>query len=154
MGYATLTDLYNTIPASQLGALTTTQQQAALDARSAYADAKMRARYALPLGQPYDPALVRAVCDLAAWDLIQLRGYNPRSGSDVNYQIRAIGVDGKGGAQRLLDDVERQCAHFAVVEAISPSPAIPSPLVVSQPLQDWNPGMNPANGGCGGSGIY
>lgn len=153
--YAFLADLYNSAPQAMFGSLATAQQQTALDRRSAYADAKMRGRYALPLGQPYDPALVAAVCDLGAWDLVQLRGYNPQSGSDVNFRIRAIGVDGKGGAQKLLDDVERQCAHFAVVEAIVPAPGYPSPLIVSQPLQGWSPNQCPTGWPPGGrSGVF
>ena len=146
MGYAALTDLYFVMPVAMMGTVTTAQQQQALDDRSAYADAKMRARYALPLGQPYDRALIRAVCDLAAWDIICLRGYDPESGSDQNFMRRAIGDDGRGGAQKLLDDVERQCAHFNVIEAIAPYPAYAAPMVVSAPQQGWIPspiGSNP-----------
>jgi hypothetical protein len=139
MGYAALSDLYNVMPVAMMGTVTTAQQQQALDDRSAYADSKMRARYALPLGLPYDRALVRAVCDLAAWDIICLRGYDPEGGSDRNFHDRAIGEDGKGGAQKLLDDVERQCAHFLVVEAIQPSPAYPAPLVLSNAQEGWIP---------------
>jgi hypothetical protein len=121
------------------GTVTDAQLTQFIVARSAHADTKMSARYAMPPQQPYDPSLVQCVIDLVAWDAVQARGYNPQSGSDRNFMLRAIGADGHGGAMRLLDDVQRQAAHFNLIEAVQPSPAYPAPLVVSSPLQGWGP---------------
>src|SRR5262252_7544622 len=126
MGYATLSDLstYGVV-STAFGQLTNPQLQAALDAASAYADSKMRGRYALPLQTPIDIAIVRAVVHIAACDLLELRGFDPSNpGDQAAYNRKLLAI-------KYFDDVQRQAAHPAVVEALSPSPAIPNPLVLS-----------------------
>lgn len=90
MGYATLTDLSNCgLPAAALASLSNTVKQAALDDYSAEADTYLGDKYQLPLGTPYDRTLVRAVCHLAAWDLLTIRGYNPSDPTDAVVAGRA-----------------------------------------------------------------
>ena len=136
MGYAALTDLYNYgAPAVAYGTLTTGQQQAALDAASAHADSFFRARYGyqnVPLSQPIDIVIVMHVCELAAWNLITLRGFDGTNLNDVNIRDRGM------MAVRYFEKVEKQEAHPNVNAATTDS-TIASPLVVGAPLQGWIP---------------
>lgn len=132
--YAGLTDLANVAQAAMFGAsVTPTQQAAALLAASAEFDTCGLARYAYPIQQPYDPALVRDVCIVATYDLICFRGYNPQSGADKNYRDRALDV------RKKWYEVKTQSSHYNIVEAVQPSPALPSPVIYSQPLVGYNP---------------
>ncbi len=90
MGYATLTDLSNCgLPASALASVSNTVKQAALDDFSAYADTYCGDKYTVPFQVPYDRTLVRAICHLAAEDLMAIRGYNPSDPTDTVIATRA-----------------------------------------------------------------
>ena len=138
MSYASATvDLQNVIPSTMMGDVTVGQQQAILDAASAEFDTCGRARYLYPISQPYDLALVLDVCIVGAYGIICRRGYNEKNGNDKSFLDRATQV------RKKWYEVKTQCSHYAMVEAL-PSPAIPAPLVVSQPLQGWMPGQGPS----------
>ncbi len=131
--YATLTDLYAYgMPAVAMGSVLVTTQQTILDARNDFADDKMRARYLLPLQQPYPVSLKMHICVLAAWDILNVRGTRPTNGAPEPLEERA-----KESA-KWFDDVERQRAHPAVIEAAGGAgPGIPAPHLISKPLQGW-----------------
>lgn len=133
--YAVLADLYAYgLPLVACGSVSTATQQKILDGRNEYADGKMRARYKLPLRQPYPVDLVQNVCMLAAWDVWMARGGNPAAGTDLQYQTRGE------MALKWFDDVERQRCHPNVLEANGDAPNYPAPQVLSKPLQGWYPG--------------
>jgi phage gp36-like protein len=82
--YATPTDLArNGVPSSALDGITSADQQVALDAASGIADGYVAARYTLPLVAPFPTDLVIAVCQIAAWNLLRVRGFNPDAGQDA-----------------------------------------------------------------------
>lgn len=94
--YATVEDLeISGIPLSAFGRLSAgIQIQAILDNASAYADTFLRCKYTLPLAGPtssppvaYDPALVDAVCQIAAYRAMKLRGYNPDNPGDSSFRM-------------------------------------------------------------------
>lgn len=88
MAYATRTDLTRLgIRAGALTGVSTDEQDAALEAASDLADSYMRSRYALPL-TGYGDDLKRAVCAVAAWDLLSTRGFAPQGGADEAVQTR------------------------------------------------------------------
>ncbi len=134
--YATLADLYAFgLPLVAMGSVLVTTQQRVLDARNDYADDKFRARYRLPLLEPYPESLKLNVCMLAAWDLLMIRGYNPSAAADVNIAARGE------MALKWFDDVERQRAHPDVRESSGvDTPSYAAPLVISKALQGWYPG--------------
>lgn len=136
--YAVLANLYvYGMPAVAMGAVLVSTQQSILDGRNDYADDKMRARYALPLRTPYPVSLIQNICMLAAYDCMMVRGFNPAAGADVAIKERAE------MALKWFDDVERQRAHPNVVEAAGGAgPGIPSPSIISKPLQGWYPGSS------------
>lgn len=88
MAYATTTDLVRLgIGAAALTGVSEATQEAALEAASDTADGYMRARYSLPLASWGDD-LRRAVCAIAAWDILSVRGFDPTRGNDVSLQVR------------------------------------------------------------------
>lgn len=89
MAYATTTDLARFgLPAAILASIATATQEAALEAASDVADSYLRARYTLPLTS-YGDDLKRAVCNIAAWDLLSTRGYDPKAGNDEAVEARS-----------------------------------------------------------------
>lgn len=82
--YATLADLaggYGPAPAV-IANVTVGNQQAALDAAADLADSYLSARFAVPL-QVAPPALKRAVCAIATWDMLCQKGFNPEGSNGV-----------------------------------------------------------------------
>lgn len=84
--YATLADLLWHAPPGTIQDIDDRLQQQALDDFSAEVDTYLRDQYTLPLGQPYDPALVRHVCAGAIWQLLCFKGFNPEIGSNAVFE--------------------------------------------------------------------
>lgn len=80
--YATSTDLTNIgLLGGALANVPAGSITEALQAASAVADSYLQGQFVLPITQwGYD--LVRAVCNIAAWDLMAARGYSPQSPDD------------------------------------------------------------------------
>ena len=128
MAYASPADLVvHGLPATALGALTVAQQNAALDAASKIVDSKLRGRYALPL-VAWGTEITQATCKIAAYELLNIRGYNPASGADVNVSDRYL------AAMHWLDQVQRQAAHPDVTPQPSQTPNFNSPTVISSSM--------------------
>lgn len=107
MAYASRTDLTtHGLSSAAIGSISTTAQDAALDAASRVADSYLRARYAVPV-TGYGVDLTRAVCSIAAWDLLSVRGFDPQRGGDEAVRLRAE------DALRWLRDVSSGKAHLA-----------------------------------------
>lgn len=110
--YATLDDLQSAgLPPGALGTVDLATQQAALVRASRVADTFMRDRYTLPLCCPYDPALVDWVCQIAAYRLMQRRGFNPNGGIDTSIAL------GYQDAIKSLTRVANGQQQLAVVQA-------------------------------------
>lgn len=83
--YATIDDLDSAgIPPAALAGIALADKQAALVRASRVADTFLRDRYTLPLCCPFDPALVDWVVQIAAYRLMQRRGFNPNGGIDAS----------------------------------------------------------------------
>ncbi len=129
--YATTADLTRfAVNASAFGGISTLDQQAALAAASSYADSKLRGRFALPL-LAWGDDLRRAVCYIAAYDLLSVRGFNPVAGSDSNLRQRY--EDGV----KWLDGVERQNIHPDVTPSPEQSPKYDDPKIVTSTRRGW-----------------
>ena len=89
MAYATTTDLARLgIASAALTGMATPTQEAALEAASVLADGYLRGRYTLPL-TAWGEDLTRAVCAIAAWDLLCARGFDPNRSGDAAIEARA-----------------------------------------------------------------
>lgn len=90
MAYPTLADLAACgLPPTALATISNADKTQALEDNSALADTYIGDKYQLPLSAPYDRALIRMICYLAAWDLLGLRGYNPSDPTDQVVQYKA-----------------------------------------------------------------
>jgi phage gp36-like protein len=151
MGYASLSDMANFgFPPSAFGQLSTVQIQAQLDSASAYANSKMAARYGMPLLPPFDVSIVQAVVQIAAYQCLVLRGFDPQNPGDS--AARDLWI----AAREFFDAVERQHAHPLVNESAQTNQAQPSyaaPMVSSRPLEGWLPDSSGASSTPGPSGI-
>ena len=137
-GYATLADMQNFgVVSTAFGQLNTVQIQAQLDSASAYANAKMAARYSMPL-LAWDVSITQAVVQIAAYQIMVLRGFDPSNPGDAS--ARDLWM----AAREFFDAVERQHAHPLVTESPLPTnqaqPMYAAPLVVGNPQQGWIPG--------------
>lgn len=99
--YATLANLYAYgIPAAALGDVSVTDQQAQLDAASTLADGFLRNKFTLPIITP-SADLVMAVAQIAAWNLLRRRGFNP---DDPGGQATRLGYqDAMAWLKRVAD---------------------------------------------------
>lgn len=131
MAYATRTDLTtHGLSSAALGSISTTAQDAALDAASQVADSYLRSRYATPV-TGYGTDLTRAVCSIAAWDLLSVRGFDPQRGGDESLRLRAE------DALRWLRDVSAGKASLSGITE-SESEAWPELIgAVSDEARGW-----------------
>lgn len=127
--YATPADLaIHGIAAGAVGDLDMSGIQAVLDAASDLADSYLRNHYRLPLAAPYPFALVEAVCKVAAFNVLSVRGYNPEGDAGMlesRYK----------SAMKWLEDVGAGKASPLVQDAAGPASAAGGPFVV-QPRYD------------------
>jgi phage gp36-like protein len=99
--YATPADLYAYgAPESAFGDVDPTAVQAALDAASTQADGYLANRFTLPVVTPSQD-LKAAVCQIAAWNLLRRRGFNPE---DLGAQAIRTGYE---DAERWLRGVSK-----------------------------------------------
>lgn len=120
--YATLTDL-DKHGIAALGSVDTTTQQAALDAASALADSYLNDRVDTPITSP-SLDLVMAVVNVASWNLLCRRGFNPESVADSAVRMRYE------DAIRWFEKVAAGSVTPACVKAQADSPGIGGPMVL------------------------
>lgn len=86
--YAVLDDLsiYG-LNASVLSLLTPIQQQAALDAASDLIDGYLNSKFKLPL-VTFGKSLTQKVCEIASWNLLSIRGFDPEDPADAEVKKR------------------------------------------------------------------
>lgn len=88
--YATSTDLASLgLIGGALSNVPTATQDAALIAASALADSYLQSRYDLPITR-WGQDLARAVCQIAAYDLLTSRGFGMVQGPDANIRQRYL----------------------------------------------------------------
>lgn len=81
--YATRSELYrHGLPYQAVADVSLEDQQAALDAASTLADGYLSAKFTLPVTTA-SIDLVIVVCQVAAWNLLRRRGFNPETGVDA-----------------------------------------------------------------------
>lgn len=145
MSYASIADLvvYG-LPSTALGSLTTDQKQAALDTASGEIDSYLRGRYGLPLAT-WGVEITKACAVIAAYELMNVRGFNPAAGADSNLELR------HQKTLAWLSDVQHQAAHpnvqSAVVPELPPATQAARPLLISSSTAAVGSGQTAANRG-------
>jgi phage gp36-like protein len=98
--YATRADLaLQSLSAPAASAISTAAQDAALEAASRVVDSYLASRYDPPLQGTPPADIVSATCDIAAYRLMKLRGFNPQTGDAEQF------LAGYDRALRYLRDV-------------------------------------------------
>lgn len=139
--YASLADLTTFgLPATALGAVTTAQQQAQLDAAAGRVDSKIGGRYVVPLTAPIPAVITQTTCKIAAWEVLRIRGWNPMVPGD-----KAI-FDGFVDANAWLDAVQHQREHLVGVAQTGSAP-MPQPVMLSSSVVDLSTGATLPNRG-------
>lgn len=139
--YADVTDLTNLgCPEAALSSISTDRRNAALQAASGIVDSYVGTRFKLPL-TAYGDELKQAVCSIAAWRLLSVRGLAPGNASAETLR------DNHDDAMRWLRDVAAGKAvpawpANADVNNFDPTNANQGEAYVVQPT----PGDNPPNG--------
>lgn len=137
--YASVSDLYvYGAPEKAFGQLTLAMKEAALASASSVVDSFYRARFALPL-VTWDLPTTEATCRIAAFNLLNIRGYNPAAGSDENILERYK------QALAWLEKVQKQQAHPDVVPQPSQLQTYHQPFVQSSSVVNLATGATGAN---------
>lgn len=140
--YALLTDIpiYG-LPATALGNLTTTQQQAALDTAAGTVDEHIAGRYSMPLQPPIPLIFTELTVVIATWRMMQVRGTNPDSTDYKMFRTRYL------DAMDTLGKIQRQALHPIVTQS-STAPAEGSqPTVLSSSVISMATGATAPNRG-------
>ncbi len=86
--YATIADLTRLgVSANALSGVDTLEQEGAIASASNLADGYLATRFTLPIVTP-SADLVEAVCKIAAYNILAIRGYNPELGADEVLRAR------------------------------------------------------------------
>ena len=133
-GYATIEDMQDFgLPQGAWAMLKPSMVERAVMASSAFADSYLRGQYRLPLVS-WGLELTQAVCTLAAWDIMSVRGYSPE-GHDEKLKERADAV------REWLKAIAGGSVHLSVVlDSSGDSSATrggPAPGFVTKPLRGW-----------------
>lgn len=118
------------VNAAALSGISTTAQDAAIEAASEVADSYFRSRYNLPL-LAWGTDVTRAVCQIAVYDLLVMRGFNPEQAADQNLQARA------DSAVAWLRAVGKQEAQANVTPTPVQSPDYDQPRVLTSTPRGW-----------------
>ncbi len=140
--YAAIADLTTYgVPSTALGTLTAAQQNAALDAAAGTVDEHIAGRYQLPLANPIPLVFTEMTCVIAAWRLINVRGYNPNAPGDQALRTRYL------DAMDQLGKIQRQALHpIAAAQSTGPAEGA-QPTVLSSSVVDMSTGATQPNRG-------
>jgi phage gp36-like protein len=141
--YATVGDLEMTgLPPGALTSVSYETKVAALSRASAYADTALKARgYTMPLAEPYDPVLVDAVVQIAAYRLMVRRGFDPNAPGDA---VLRMGYDDAIAFFRRVANGELSIAQAQAV------PGAGEPQVITSTARGYLPGNYPVGPHGGG----
>lgn len=130
MAYATLTDLTRLgIPSGALEGVSTEAKQAALDSASSLADGYLAAQFRLPLVEWGDD-LTGHVCNLAAWQILKVRGFDPEGRADNAVRM---------GYEDAVSWLERVAAGRLSPQITDSTPEVndQAPVFVNNPPRGW-----------------
>lgn len=98
---------------------------------SAKVDTYMRGRYKTPLASPFPKEIVKAVCVLAAWDLLTIRGFDMNSAGDTAIRERYNDLCGRPMQPGWLERLSQGRVNLDIAADTTPTKGEGSPIVVS-----------------------
>lgn len=127
--YASIDDfLTSGVPTGGLDSIDKSVWNQMLIKASSFADSFIGDKYTLPLSRPYPGSLVDAVCQVAAWRLMCLRGYNPAvAGGSSDGIIRQGFLDARDWLIRVANGQAALTVIQAIPESLQPDVVSASP---------------------------
>lgn len=134
MGYCDVAELASFgVSAVALAPIDPSVQQAAIDSASDVVDSYFRDRFKLPLAT-WGTDVKRVTAQIAVYDLLVVRGYNPSAGADVNVRLRYE------DALKWLLQVARQEVQPNVTPQQHDSPGYDAPRILTNSVRGWSTG--------------
>jgi phage gp36-like protein len=99
---------------------------------SGVVDTYLRGRYLLPLVSPYPQEIINAVCLIAAWTVLNIRGFDPSSGTDVNVRTRYEDMTGRPGQKGWLQQLSSGLVNLDLAADASSGVNDGGPIVASR----------------------
>lgn len=141
VSFATISEFESSaLPLSALGSVSKTDVLRQLERDSAFAQTYLGDKYQAPILPPYDPALVDAVCRIAAWHLLCRRGFNPENAGDQ--VVRQGFLDAREWLTRVANGQARLQVVQSQPESLQPD--------LSSGTQRGFPSTPTVGGGLGG----
>ena len=104
-----------------------------IEAASAVVDSYLRGRYTVPLASPYPLEIVLATAVIAAWNIINVRGYDPENGTDRMIRVRYEDtLTGRPGQKSWLQSIADAKVNLAVTADTTPATYEGGPSVRSR----------------------
>lgn len=129
--YATSTDFgKHGLPPQALVGFTGDIDQLLVKA-SAKFNSYARGRYTVPFATPYPDEVVEAVCWLAAYNLMTVRGYDPNNEADRAIEDRYRDLTGRPGQKGWLQDLASGRINLAIDADTTPSTSEGGPIVIA-----------------------
>jgi phage gp36-like protein len=98
---------------------------------SAKVDTYLRGRYKVPLASPYPKEVIKAVCVLAAWDLLTIRGFDMNSEADSAVRSRYDDLCGRPMQPGWLERISQGRINLDIAADTTPSKGEGAPIVTS-----------------------
>lgn len=131
--YATSTDFgKHGLPAAALVGFTG-DLDAILTKASAKFNTYARGRYTVPFASPYPDEVIEAVCWLAAFQVMNVRGYDPNNEADRAIESRYQDLVGRPGQKGWLQDLSSGRVSLAIEADTTPTVSEGGPIVVQAP---------------------
>jgi len=89
-----------------------------------------RGRYTVPFAVPYPDEVIEAVCWLAAYQVMTVRGYDPNNESDRAIEDRYRDLTGRPGQKGWLQDLSSGRVNLAVDADTTPTVGEGAPIIV------------------------
>jgi phage gp36-like protein len=91
-----------------------------------------RGRYTVPFSVPYPDEVVEAVCVLAAYSVMTVRGYDPNSESDISVENRYRDLIGRPNQKGWLQDLSSGRVCLAIDADPTPTKSEGGPIVINR----------------------
>ncbi len=98
---------------------------------SAKVDTYLRGRYKTPLASPFPKEIVKAVCVLAAWDLLTIRGFDMNSEADSAVRERYNDLCGRPMQPGWLERISQGRINLDITADTTPGTGEGAPIVTS-----------------------
>ncbi len=128
--YATTTDFgKHGLPPQALDGFTGDLDQL-LTKASAKFNTYARGRYKVPFTAPYPDEVIEVVCQLAAYQVMTVRGFDPQNANDMAIEDRYRDLTGRPGQKGWLQDLASGRVNLDVTADTTPATSEGGPIII------------------------